>query len=197
MKYFYSHIVFILIACQSSLLFMRISSCSQSSKSTSDQNLSTIYKTAQDILHPSYVVFHRTTTISELHFKINSKELLYSKQAGSEAFMARFTIQYRLISSYESKDMVDSATVTLSDAYSTSAKDIIGKIDFNAAFANSYLLELFLTDLNRNVTSKAFIPVDKRNFSSRQNFIVLSAENKTPIFRDYLRKNEKVLIRYR
>ena len=171
-------------------------SCS-SGRSTSNQNLSTIYKTAQDVLHPKYTVFHRTNTTSELHFKINSKELLYSKQAGNENFSAHISIQYHLISSYETKDIIDSATIMLNDPFSNSPKDIIGKIEFNATFTNVYLLQIDFTDLNRNVTAKNFIPIDKLNHATRQNFIALSAENKTPLFRDNIVRKEKILIRYR
>jgi len=197
MKLFFNHIVFSFLIFNYSFLIIQHSSCSNSSRSTSNQNISNIYKTAQDVLHPKYVIFHRTNTISELHFKINSKELLYSKQSGSENFAARICINYRLISSYETKDVIDSATVTLSDSYSNSPKDIIGKIDFNAIFTNSYLLQVNFTDLNRNTTSKSFITVDKQDHSSRQNFIVLSAENKIPVFRDNAGKDEKIIIRYR
>ena len=46
-------------------------SCTSGSSSGS-QSVSNIYKSSQDNLHPKYVVFHRTNTTSELHFKINS-----------------------------------------------------------------------------------------------------------------------------
>jgi len=192
MKYFFnfSFLVFNLY------LLSMYKSCS-SSRSASNQNLSNIYKTAQDVLHPKYAVFHRTNTTSELHFKINSKELLYSKQSGNENFSARISIRYRLISSYETKDIIDSATITLSDPFTSLPKDIIGQIEFNATFTNTYLLQVDFTDLNRNVTAKKFIAIDKLDHSTRQNFIILSAENNTPLFRDNIGREEKFLIRYR
>lgn len=179
-----------------SLIFIQLSSCS-SSRSSSTQNLSHIYKKEQATLHPKYVVFHRTNTASELHFSINSKELLYSKQSGNEAFTARINIHYKLISSYETKDIIDSATVSLTDPYSENPKNIIGKIDFNATFTNTYLLEINCTDANRNTTSKSFINIDKLNFGTRQNFILLSAHTKAPIFRNNVSKNERIVIRYK
>ena len=197
MKYFSNHIILAFLIFHFSFVILRVSSCSNSEKSTSTQNLSNIYKTSQDVLHPKYAVFHRTNTTSELHFKISSKELLYSKQAGNENFSAHISIQYRLISSYETKDIIDSATVSLTDAFSNSPKDIIGKIDFNSTFTNSYLLQIDFTDLNRNVTAKNFIPIDKLDHTTRQNFVVLSAETKTPLFRDNVERDERFFIRYR
>jgi GWxTD domain-containing protein len=142
-------------------------------------------------------VFHRTGTTSELYFKINSKELLYSRQAGQGTFSARIALQYRLISSYETKDIIDSATVIMTDSFSNAPKDITGKIDLNATFTNTYILQIGFTDMNRDVTNETFISVDKLGHNTRQNFIVLSATNKTPIFRDNLGREEKIHIKYR
>ena len=198
MKYFSNHIVFACLIFHFSFVILRVQSCKTSNgKSPSNQNLSNIYKSEQDILHPRYAVFHWSNTISQLHFKINSKELLYSKQAGSEKFSARVSIHYRLISSYETKDIIDSATVSITDIFSNAQKDLIGKIDFNATFTNSYLLQIELTDLNRNVTAKSFLNIDKLDHGTRQNFLILSANTKTPLFRDNIGKDEKFLIRYR
>lgn len=180
------------------LLGYMMSSFSACSTSTSvgTQNVSQIYKTDQNVLHPVFVVFHRTNTVSELHFKVNSKELLYSKQAGNENFIARISIHYRLISSYETKDIIDSATVMVTDVYSNTAKDIIGKIDFNATLTNTYLLQVEMTDLNRNTTVKSFINVDKIDYNTRQNFLLLST-SKIPLFRNYVNTKEHFFIRYR
>lgn len=180
-----------------SFFVLRISSCTSSSNSTSSQNISKIYKAQKDILHPQYVVFHRTGTTSELHFKINSKELLYSKQDGNENFSARIKIQYRLISSYETRDIIDSATVILTDRFANTAKDIIGKIDFSATFTNTYLLQVDMTDLNRNISSNTLININKINHTTRQNFLLLSAKSKTALFRDHIGKDEYFQIRYR
>lgn len=197
MKYFSGHIILSFLLFNFSFYILNFSSCTSSSKSSSTQNISQIYKTKQDILHPHYAVFHRTGTTSELHFKINSKELLYTKQSTDGNFSARISIQYHLVSSYETRDIIDSATITMSDPFSSTPKDIIGKIDFSATFTNAYVLQVDLTDLNRNITAKTLISIDKLNHSTRQNFIVLAGKNKTPVFRDYIGRNEEVYIRYR
>jgi GWxTD domain-containing protein len=192
------HIILSVLILYCSVHISRFSSCTSNSNQTaSNQNVSKAYKTEKEVLHPSYAVFHRTGTISELHFKINSKELLYSKQTGSESFTARMRIHYRLISSYETKDIIDSATVNLTDLFSNTPKDIIGKLDFSATFTNSYLLQVDLFDLNRNTTARTLINIDKLNHSTRQNYIVLSQKKKIPVFRNYLRTDEYFHIKYR
>ena len=209
MKSFSNHIILSFLIFNFSFLIFRFSSCTSSSHSTNSQNLSHIYKTKQDGLHPKFAVFHRTGTTSELHFKINSKDLLYTKQGDDGTFSARISIQYRLISSYETKDIIDSATVTMSDPFSSTPRDIIGKIDFSATFTNGYVLQIDLTDMNRNITSKTFINIDKLDHNTRQNFIVLAGptkgtdsvfhwrKNKIPVFRDNIGRDERFFIKYR
>lgn len=188
-------IVFFTVFISFAYILSSFSSCSTST-STSTQNISQMYKTDQNMIRPAFVVFHRTNTVSELHFKVNSKELLYSRQAGNENFTARISIHYRLISSYETKDIIDSATVMITDVYSNTAKDIIGKIDFNANFTNTYLLQVEMTDLNRNTTSKSFININKIDYNAPQNFLLLS-KNKIPLFRNYVNDDERFFIHYR
>lgn len=175
-----------------------INSCyKKKEKLSGNQNFSRLYKKEQIGLHPKYVVYHRTNTTSELYFKINTKELLYNKQTDSPDFIARLSVHYRLISTYETKEIIDSATVILSDVYASAPKDIIGKVDISATLTNSYILQVQCTDLNRNITSSEFITVDKQTANTRQNFLVLSVVDKAPIFRDYIGEKEKFSIRYR
>ncbi len=197
MRTFHNQILFTIASLYLSVYIFQFSACSSSSSTASNQNVSRIYKSNKELLHPEYIVFHRTGTTSELHFKINTKELLYSKQSDNENFSARFKIHYRLISSYETKDIIDSATVILSDAFSNSPKDIVGKLDFNATFTNNYLLQVELYDLNRNISTKSFINIEKLNHNTRQNFILQTPKNKTTIFRNNLQQDEFIHIKYR
>jgi GWxTD domain-containing protein len=198
MKLFSTPILLFTLALHSWLFILNFSSCTSSSRSTTNvQNIVRVYNTKQDDLHPQFSIFHRTGTTTELHFKINSKELLYSKQVGDKIFSARIELKYRLISAYETSDILDSGTVVISDPFSSAPKDLMGKIDISATFTNNYLLRIDITDLNRVVSSKTFIHIDKLNHNSRQNFIVLSAKNKTPIFRDNIGRDENFIIKYR
>lgn len=189
-------LLFLFTSAWISLFLFRQSACTPSASSNS-QNVSQIYRSSQEVLHPSYAIFHRTNTTSELHFRISSKELLYSRQGGNDNFTARLSLHYRLLSSYENVGVIDSATILINDTYSPAIRDIMTKLDFSATFTNAYNMEIFLTDLNRNTTTRAYLVVDKVTQATRQNFLVLSKETKTPIFRDYIGKDEKIFIRHR
>ncbi len=180
------------------VLVSQLNSCTTNSQAPtpSGQNYSQNFKQKKEILHPKITIYHRSNLISEIYFSLNSKELLYIKQPDSGIYKAKYNVQYVLTAPVEKK-IIDSASVNLTDTYSNTSKTIIGKLDFAATFSNEYLLEIVITDLNRNIFSKSIFNINKTDLTNRQNFLVLSAEKNTPIFKDYISKNERVRIQYR
>ncbi|MFH1321611.1 MAG: GWxTD domain-containing protein [Bacteroidota bacterium] len=187
----------------------------------SNQNLSYLYWKESNMLHPEFTVFHISDSISRLYCAINSKELLYSKESDTSEFTAVYVISYNLYPSFESIEILDSASAKFNstdhripvqsgeDRSSGKAgkkdkslaasihrgKRIIQHIDFKAALQKTYLLEARVLDVKRNQTSTVFINVDKRSIYSRQNFIVESKKNGSPIFRNYLKSYNTFTIR--
>lgn len=178
------------------LVLLLLFGCS-TSKNISQQNIAYIYKKEANILQPSFIIHHLNDTISELHFKINAKALLYSKQANEEHFSTQVKVSYKLYQSYESQQMLDSSSIILTDnAYDHDAKDLIGKIEFKAATGNDFLMEVAMLDLNRGKSNKSFLVVEKNNINNRQNFIVEAPATRLPLFRNYIKENEEVTITY-
>jgi len=176
------------------------SGCFTSTK-ISNQNLSYIYWNESSILHPKFIVFHLSDSISRLYYSINSKELLYSKEDGTQEFSAAFAISFKLYPSLESKELLDSASLKIDvpayenpdlagnmPAYvhdysyqprSRSGKEIVGHIDFNSKLSKTYLLEVKVLDIKRNQMAKTFINVDKRTNYNRQNFLTYLSDPPT------------------
>ena len=190
---------------------LTFSGCFTSSK-ISNRNLSYIYTKESGILHPKFIVFHISDTISRIYYLINSKELLYSRENDKQEFTANFAFSYRLYQSLESKELLDSASKQhLIPAYknpefigtrSANAQDysyrqisktgqqIINYIDFKAGSPNTYLLEAAVFDIKRNQTAKTFINIDKRTKFNRQNFLIESQAKETPVFSENITSNE-------
>lgn len=166
--------------------------------STTLQN--SAYKRDANTIHPQFAVFHISDTISELHFKINSKELLYMRPDGIN-FYSNVLISYRLLPSYDSKEIVDSSSQRLVDMNNdNSDKFLLGKINVKALSAHTYFLRVTITDLNRNIEVTNVIAVEKNNDLNRQNFLVTSKTTETtdaPLFRNYLKTGEGVTINYK
>jgi GWxTD domain-containing protein len=155
------------------------------------------YKHDSNAIHPEFAIFHVSDSISELHFKINSKELLYSRADGIN-FSSNVLISYRLLASYDSKEVVDSASVKLIDINNdNSNKDLMGKLNVKAISPHSYFLRVTILDMNRNNTITTVLNVEKENDLNRQNFLVKSKALDVPLFHSYIKTGEPLVIVYK
>ncbi len=170
--------------------------CGTSRKTNTITQTST-YKRDATTIRPQFVIFHVSDSISELHFKIDSKEILYTRPDGID-FYSNVLISYRLLPSFDSKEIIDSASVRLVDKNNDNAdKSLIGKINVKALSGRTYVLRITVTDLNRNVETIAVTSVDKEDDLNRQNFIVKLKSSETPLFRNYTKSNEELIINYK
>lgn len=167
-------------------------------------NFTGTYKKDAALIHPEFSIFHNSDSTSQLHFRIDPKELLFTKQTEENSFSANVRLSYYLTPWYESKPIIDSLTIELIEE--EDAFPITGILPFNAYYGSNYLLEVILTDLKRNASVRQYLNIEKTNNWTRQNFIVkvgnLSATTNDlsgragapPIFRDYLYQDETVSI---
>jgi GWxTD domain-containing protein len=145
-------------------------------------------------LHPEFSVFNVNDSISELHFKINSKELLYMRPDGID-FLSNVLVSCQLVATYDSKQVLDSSSARIVDLNNQQVtKDLIGKISVRTAMAHTYYLKVKVADLNRNVDITKIIAIDKTSDHNRQNFLVKSKTADVPLFRNYVKPGEQVCI---
>ena len=173
-----------------------IISCGSPKRTTTTSKTSP-YKNDLNTIHPQFAVFHSSGMLSELHFKISSKELLYTRSDGIN-LSSNVLISYRLLPFFDSKEIVDSSSARLVDVNNDNAdKYLIGKITFFAKAPNNYFLYVTVTDLNRNINVTKIITIQKDNDLNRQNFIVKSEATDIPLFHNYVGSTEKITITYK
>lgn len=154
-------------------------------------------------LNPEFVVHNETDSSSRVYFGIKTKELLYSKKENEENFVAKVMIQYRIYESFESREIVDSSTICLTDfcrekdcSSQAERTDLIGDFLLKPVKLKKYLLEINSTDVYRNQVTTKFLNVDKSSPNVSQNFFVKSAQTGLPLFKKHLGLNEKVIVKY-
>lgn len=177
-------------------LFLVLSSCYQTAK-IANQNLAFAYQKDAQVLHPNYAIYHSSPDKSQLHFSINTQELLYMKAQDNSNYSAKISVTYTLYSSYESKQVLDSSSVILEDDASKEENVTLnGSFEFNATYPNHYVMEVVLMDLNRNQSSLSYVEVDKSGISTSQNYKLLHPQTKQFLFRNEVSKNEEFTIVY-
>ncbi len=163
-------------------------------KKISVYDLSYIYVYDGKFTEMKSVVYHVSDTVSHLFVEIRLPDMDYRKLIGGNNFQADYSLSYRLMESYESKVIVDSATYTYVDS-TNFGKDaiIIHVIKIPVSYPESYVLELDLLDINRGESIRDFIWIDKSARDVRQNFLILDRNNR-PSFKNQVSRGEKFRI---
>ncbi len=109
-----------------------------------------------------------------MFFRLFTNELLFN-QANPEAIdQCRVKLQYKLYSSFAEKTLDEEGE----QEFKINKKDIkgsyLGTIKFPTEEGKSYLLEVILTDVIRQLTSRQLILVDRFNPKSQQNYLILN-----------------------
>jgi GWxTD domain-containing protein len=139
----------------------------------SNQNISFLYQNDIIPLTPEYAIFHKSDSISTFYYKLNTAELFYTKKGSDTINTAQYSISLMLFPSYESKMIIDSFTVHMTDTFSVKHRNIIGSLDLKTKINFKYLLQVILIDKKRNNKKISYIEIDKTTKNNRQNFLVL------------------------
>lgn len=176
-------------------LIIVLASCYTTSR-VSNQNLSYLYWKESSILHPQYRVFHKSDSITVIYYHIWPKELLFIREDSKGEFTSHYQIHYNLYPSYESKELLDSASFNYNIVRPTSKSGIINSFEINTPNAGTFLLEMSIKDLKRRQTAKFYLNIDKSSINSQQTFMVYDQSEKIPVFRSYLYRKEQVTIQH-
>jgi len=155
-------------------------------------NLAIQYQEEAYFTHLPVAVYHSGDSSSLAFVGVHLDHLRYVNIPNSGLKYASYKLSYRLLDNYESRNILDSGTVVSGDTVNAGRQvTILKTIEIKAKSPQSYLLEVILTDINRNDRVKSYLQVDKSSKSTRQNFLALTGDNQ-PLFRDYLLREEGV-----
>jgi len=176
-------------------LVIIFSSCYTTSR-ISNQNLSYLYWKESSILHPRYSVFHKSDSITSINYQIWPKDLLFIREDSKGEFTSNFQVHYNLYPSYDSKDLLDSASFNFKIGRPKNKVGIINSFEIKTPAKGTYLLEMMISDLKRKQTVKLYLNIDKKSNDNRQSFLVFDKKGETPMFRNYLYENEGLAIKH-
>lgn len=173
------------------LLGILLSGCYSTTR-LSNQNLSYLYWRGSGILHPKFNVYHISDTVSKFFCYIKPKELLFSREDGTEEFTADYSIHYNLLPAYESKEILDSATHNYQPTKAEAKSAILKEITFKTPEWGNFLIEISISDNKRKQTARTFINVNKAGVANKQSFLVYKRSPDRPLFKNYLNEREEV-----
>ena len=168
------------------ITFLCIESCGPSAK-ISNRNLAYLYSPGSNFIHPDYRVVNISPDTSRLFFRIPGDELLYMKSDTGQGFNSSFSVGFRLLASLESKELIDTGVVYFeSQRIEDSVYYISDHIDFRAKTGFDYVMQVTITDHNKNQAVSSFVSIDRTGRQSPNNFLVLDKTHGTPVYGDHV-----------
>lgn len=164
-----------------SLILVLATSCAtyQNTGGSRNMNVSFIYNPSSTNIHPEYVVFNESDTLTKVYIKIKSSELMYAPN--EKTTQANIRIKYLLYSSSKTLTLCDSATVFYHIKRPDKAIDIIKVIDISVKDTISYFIDLTVYDVNQDRGNQKFLTIE-RGKSINKNDALFTDLNDVPYF---------------
>ena len=174
-------------------ILFALASCNIPSGNYKPKNVATIYNPSLSPLHPEFVIYHNSDSISQIYFRINTSELLFNDANPEKQNRARFSVRYKLYQSFASGIILDSARLEFIVPETQSKGYYTSNFPLPVLAGKKLSLELEVYDeLNHN-RQMSYLSIDKRDSLSAQNFLVRDSNNMV-IFRTYLFEDEQITI---
>ncbi|MBL0343164.1 MAG: GWxTD domain-containing protein [Bacteroidetes bacterium] len=155
-------------------------------KKLSNQNLAYLYSPGLNFILPEYRVCNISEDTSRVFFSVKTDELLFMKSDSSGLFKASFAMSYQLLKNYESKLTVDSGIYYFNHELIEGSSSLIqDHFDVHAPDSSDYILQVTLTDLNREQAVASFLNIDRTGIQPSEDFMVLNVETNTPFVSNY------------
>ncbi len=168
------------------LLILLIMAGCKAGNEIASVNLAGMYRTENRPEITGVRIFNQTDSVSRAFVRYESASLLYARDNPVESYKANYVISYQLYPSYESNQLLDSASYAFTDSTHYN-KDLPVVFDFTvkAPFPGKYLLEVQIEDLNRETSSVYPQYIYKTDRGSAQYFLPLN-DNEEVIFEDWV-----------
>lgn len=116
-------------------------------------------------------------SLVELYVPVNMMDMAMNESEEHASAYRKFKLSYRLFRSYDSKDIIDSASIVIADSTMIAADTLI-KLRIPFPGKTRYILKLALTDLNRIDAVEGFLPIDLSTSLSRNHFLLKDPEGR-------------------
>jgi GWxTD domain-containing protein len=149
-------------------------------------NLAAIYNPTRSVLHPSYKVFHTSSTSSLLFLKVFTNEVLFQPLGNGGSLISDIDVEYTLFeTSSEKKHITDSGTYNYNILQESTKKSFISQIPLKAEEGKSYSLKIMLRDNLRKTFNLSFVEVEKREDRGQQYFNITNQSGE-PLFKNVI-----------
>ena len=153
------------------------------------------YDLESQALHPQFRLYHASEDRTELHYSINTAELLYARVNPDEPFRSNALLSAYL---YSGKTLIDSISRIIADTNETRlAKLLKGRLEFNLADSVSGTVKIRFEDRLKGLAAEQVLEFNKSQKFDGANFLPMDQESGEVIFGNSVVEGRKVMIHHR
>lgn len=153
------------------------------------------YDSEEFVFYPTISIYHFKDDSSQFFVDVFASDLLYSRNNSNENFNSTVDIHYQVFSEEGSiEKLIDSTTVRFQDFRENGMNQ---SVQFQSKFKLSegfYSMKIMVRDVRRGSSFTQSIKVDKRNKTSRQNFLLYRNSKQTPETVNNVRRGDTIHI---
>jgi len=143
-------------------VFIILMACCSPFMKLSNINLAHKYTPEPGVINPSYRIMHQEMDSSMLIISIPSENLLYSRSAREDYFIAQFELTMRIYTDFDSKKPTSVRQVLFADTlFHDDARIVQKTASLPLALRNQYTIHILLEDQNRKSSHQSIMRVNK------------------------------------
>lgn len=150
-------------------------------------NLSYLYNKQEVGLRLNFYLVPESDTLFKVNYQIETKDFLFSRPTDDADYEARIRIEYRLLPSMESTEILDSGWAEINHHVPVVTNEILTG-DFDLRLPEDYpnsTLYLKVIDRNRGSSQANFLRIDNSNYNSASYFLLKDTAG-VPIYRNHI-----------
>jgi len=161
-------------------------------RSAERRDLAYIYNPSELRIHPAIKIFHTSEEQSNVLVKLFTSELLFNSANPENRMQANVKIHYQLYQLFppvQENALIDSATYayTIED---NNTRHFETAFPVKARMPGRYMLRVYVHDVLRQEIAQQFVPVDKMNYFTNQNYKLTDGITNELIYNYILRGNK-------
>lgn len=153
------------------------------------------YNPSGFVLHPQFKVFHESDQYTKLYIKLYTNELRFSSANKERTKQSVIKVNYKITKTIRGKEILDSAETKITVKYNPDQTSMISFLKMNRFNFDEYFVEMNMIDIYSNRKSKTYIRIDNSKKNNSQNYISLVQKNMKPVFGEYFKRNDTLIIK--
>ncbi|NPA67572.1 MAG: GWxTD domain-containing protein [Chlorobi bacterium] len=181
-----------------SLIILLLSACvTQKPQQVKTKTNASEYNPLSFVLHPEFKVFHSSKNETKIYIKLFTKELRFSSANPDRINQASVKIIYGIKPSVKNNTILDSSKISFTVKKRKNQTSIITFLTLKNIKKEHYIAEIMIIDNYANKKSHSFVRIDRSENDNEQYYLSLKAENKKPLFGEYFRLKDSMIIQHR